>query len=42
MDVTLDIRKFNGSYTVILVGKNETGKTNLLQAIGFMAEPQGD
>ena len=39
MDVTLDVRKFDGSSTVILVGKNETGKTNLLQAIGFLSEP---
>jgi len=38
MDVTLDVKKFDGSSTMILVGKNETGKTNLLQAIGFLAE----
>ncbi len=42
MDVTLDVRKLDGSYTVILVGKNETGKTNLLQAIGFLSEPDNE
>ena len=39
MDVTLDVKRYDGSSTVIFVGKNETGKTNLLQAIGFLAEP---
>ncbi len=39
MEVTLDVKKFDKSSTVILVGKNETGKTNLLQAIGFLAVP---
>lgn len=38
MDVTLDVKRFDDSSTVIFVGKNETGKTNLLQAIGFLAE----
>lgn len=42
MDVSLDIRRMEGSSTVILVGKNETGKSNLLQAIGFLAEPKGE
>ena len=42
MDVTLDVRKFDGSYTTIFVGKNGTGKTNLLQAIGFLSESDGD
>ena len=42
MEVTLDVKKFDGSSTVILVGKNESGKTNLLQAIGFLAVPDGN
>ena len=42
MDITLDVRKFDESYTTIFVGKNGTGKTNLLQAIGFLAESDGE
>lgn len=32
-DISLDVKKFDNSYTTIFVGKNETGKSNLLKAL---------
>lgn len=35
-DVSVDIKKVDDSYTTIFVGLNETGKSNFLNAIGFI------
>ncbi len=35
MDITLEVEKRAKSYTTMLVGKNETGKSNILEAISF-------
>lgn len=39
-DVSLNIKKYDESYTTVLVGKNETGKSNLLDAIAFISKPK--
>ena len=39
-EVSLDVNKYSNSYTTIFVGRNETGKSNLLDAIGFIDEPK--
>lgn len=39
-DVTLNINKIDNSYTTIFVGKNETGKSNLLDAIAYISTPE--
>lgn len=41
-EVTLDVQQIDDSATTIFVGRNETGKSNLLQAIGFLSEPKGE
>ncbi len=41
-DISLDIKKHDNSYTTIFVGKNETGKSNLLNAISFAELPSGE
>ena len=41
-NIYLDIKKHDDSYTTIFVGKNETGKSNLLNAISFAAQPPGE
>lgn len=35
-DVSVDVKKVDDSYTTIFVGLNETGKSNFLNAIGFI------
>lgn len=41
-DISLDIKKHDNSYTTIFVGKNETGKSNLLNAISFISTPTSE
>ena len=41
-DVELDVKKYDESYTTIFVGKNETGKSNLLDAIAFIKKPENE
>ena len=41
-DISLDIEKHDNSYTTIFVGKNETGKSNLLNAISFISTPTSE
>lgn len=36
-DVSIDVKKVENSYTTIFVGLNETGKSNFLNAIGFIS-----
>ncbi len=36
-DVSIDVKKVDNSYTTIFVGLNETGKSNFLNAIGFIS-----
>src|ERR1035437_2180396 len=38
-DISLDVKKFDNSYTTIFVGKNETGKSNLLKALQLVECP---
>lgn len=33
---TIDVEKHGGSYTTMFLGINESGKSNLLQAISFL------
>ena len=39
-DIVLDVEKYDDSYTTVFVGKNETGKSNLLDAISFIKKPE--
>ncbi|MBR2068523.1 MAG: AAA family ATPase [Candidatus Gastranaerophilales bacterium] len=39
-DVTIEVKMHAKSYTTIFVGRNETGKSNLLEAIHFLTEPE--
>ena len=39
-EVSLERNKYDNSYTTIFVGKNETGKSNLLDAIAFISKPK--
>jgi len=41
-DVTIDVKQHSNSYTTIFVGRNETGKSNILEAIEFLSEPDRD
>ena len=41
-DVTINVEQFSNSFTTIFIGRNETGKSNILEAIEFLAEPEGD
>lgn len=41
-EVELEIKKYDKSYTTIFVGKNETGKSNLLDAIAFINKPNNE
>lgn len=38
-EISLDVTKIDNSYTTIFVGKNETGKSNLLDSIQYIAFP---
>jgi len=38
-DTSIDVNKIDGSYTTVLVGLNETGKSNFLNAIGLINPP---
>ena len=37
-----DIKKYGNSYTTMLVGVNESGKSNILQALSFFKTPSGE
>lgn len=39
--VSFEIEKYGGSYTTILLGKNETGKSNILEAMALF-DPKED
>lgn len=39
LDTSIDVKKVDGSYTTILVGLNEMGKSNFLNAIGLIDYP---
>jgi predicted ATP-dependent endonuclease of OLD family len=39
-EINLDIQKYGSSYTRMLVGINESGKSNLLEAISYFNVPQ--
>lgn len=39
-EISLDITKIDNSYTTVFVGKNETGKSNLLNSIQYIEIPQ--
>lgn len=41
-DMDFAIEKRNGSYTTILLGKNETGKSNILDALALFNAPDDD
>ena len=38
-DVDVQVNKLHDSYTTIFVGLNETGKSNLLDAISYFQPP---
>ena len=38
-EISLDVAKIDNSYTTIFVGKNETGKSNLLDSIQYITIP---
>lgn len=37
-EVDIPVQKYGNSYTTIFVGKNDSGKTNLLKALAFLSE----
>ena len=39
-EVSIDVKKIDGSYTTVLVGLNEMGKSNFLNAIGLISTPE--
>ena len=41
-DLSIDVKQLAKSYTTIFVGRNETGKSNILEAIKFLSEPEDD
>jgi len=41
-DVLIDVKQHANSYTTFFVGRNETGKSNILEAIEFLSEPDCD
>ena len=42
LDTSIDVKKIDGSYTTILVGLNEMGKSNFLNAIELIDYPVKD
>jgi len=41
-NLEFDIKKHGNSYTTMLLGINEVGKSNILEAISYMKKPTGN
>ena len=41
-EMEFDIKKYGNSYTTMLVGINESGKSNILKAMSFLNPPKGE
>ena len=39
-EIDFEVKKYGDSYTSFLLGVNEVGKSNILQAISFMNTPK--
>lgn len=41
-EIGFDLKKYGGSYTTMLVGINESGKSNILEAISYFDSPESE
>ena len=41
-EIEFDLKKYGSSYTTMLVGINESGKSNILEAMSYLNTPEGE
>ena len=41
-EIEFDLKKYGSSYTTMLVGINESGKSNILEAMSYLDTPEGE